>query len=175
MCTNHFSTASYDTASAKWSRPPTLRANSSFCKEIARKKSIGTSICVIHFRGLSIWQGSFNTLISRYLLLGALTCCLNTKTLFMVSVIEDFDTLALRLVHPISPWPLTGQSPLATMNNMRLPWSKSQARRSEFGNKLKDRSPPTPLPIALLPWSPWNFAKRRVAAILRETSEETSY
>lgn len=50
--------------------------------------AIGTSIRAIHFRGLSIRQGSFNTLIIGYLLLGAPTCCLNTKTPFMVSLID---------------------------------------------------------------------------------------
>lgn len=57
----------------------------------------------IHFQGLSIRQGSLNTLISGYLLLGAPTCCLNTKTLLMVSVITHSGSLVVLLVHPISP------------------------------------------------------------------------
>ena len=40
---------------------------------------------------------------------------------------------------------------------------------SKFGNKLQDRSPTTPLPMSLLPLT------KKVTAILRETSEETSY
>jgi len=40
---------------------------------------------------------------------------------------------------------------------------------SKFGNKLQDRSPTTPLPISLLSLT------KNVTAILRETSEETSY
>lgn len=41
--------------------------------------------------------------------------------------------------------------------------------RSKFGNKLQNRSSTTPLPISLLSLT------INVTAILRETSEETSY
>ena len=56
-------------------------------------RNIGNTICAIHFRGPSIRQGSFNTLISGYLLLGAPTCCLNTWTPLMVSLVVYFGTL----------------------------------------------------------------------------------
>ncbi len=65
--------------------------------------SIGSTICAIHFQGPSIRRGSFNTLISGYLLLGAPTRCLNTRTLLMVSLVVHLGTLSIRLVHPISP------------------------------------------------------------------------
>lgn len=42
---------------------------------------------------------------------------------------------------------------------------------SKFGNKLQNRNSTTPLPISLLSLT----KKKNVTAILRETSEETSY
>ena len=64
---------------------------------------IGCTICAIHFRGPSIRRGSFNTLFSGYLLLGAPARCLNTWTPLMISLVVQLGTLSIRLVHPISP------------------------------------------------------------------------
>jgi len=75
------------TPSQKCPHPPTPSSS----EEVS---SIGDTICAIHFRGPSIRQGSFNTLISGYLLLGAPTCCLNTWTLLMVSVMVYLGTLS---------------------------------------------------------------------------------
>ncbi len=74
-------------SSLKCPHPPTP----SLSKEVL---SIGNTICAIHFRGPSIRQGSFNTLISGCLLLGTPTCCFNTWTLLMVSVVVYLGTLS---------------------------------------------------------------------------------
>ncbi len=57
---------------------------------------IGSTMCAIHFRGPSIRQGSFNTLINGCLLLGTPTCCFNTWTLLMVSLLVHLGTLSKR-------------------------------------------------------------------------------
>lgn len=131
---------------------------------------IGSTMCAIHFRGPSIRQGSFNTLISGCLLLGTPTCCLNTRTPLMVSLVVHLGTLSIRLVHPISPGPLTGPSPLVTHIYLKISnYVNPQQGRSKFGNKLQIRRSTTPLPMSLLPLT------KSITAILRETSEETSY
>jgi len=87
ICNRHSSSATHMTPSQKCPHPPTPSSS----EEVS---SIGDTICAIHFRGPSIRQGSFNTLISGYLLLGAPTCCLNTWTLLMVSVMVYLGTLS---------------------------------------------------------------------------------
>lgn len=113
---------------------------------------IGSTMCAIHFRGPSIRQGSFNTLINGCLLLGTPTCCLNTWTLLMVSLVVHLGTLSVRQVHPFSPGPLTSPSPLTT--NIHYPASDqvNQVQEgSKFGNRLRIRRSPKPLPMSLPP------------------------
>lgn len=89
MCNKHFSNTAYAMPSVKMFMSPY-----SWIQHPVR--GIGSTMCAIHFQGPSIRQGSFNTLINGCLLLGTPTCCFNTWTLLMVSLVVHLGTLSAR-------------------------------------------------------------------------------
>lgn len=106
ICNTPVSTPAHASASRTGARPPT--PSSTFVQVLSKTheevRSIGRyCVCDIHFRGRTIRQGSCNTLISGCLLLGTPTCCLDSLTLFMVSMAVHCVSLAPRTVHPVSP------------------------------------------------------------------------
>lgn len=84
ICNAAVSTRPRGQPSRTAARPPTSLCL--FWKVYQRERSIGATVCDIHFRGPTIRQGSCDTRLSGYLLLGAPACCLNKGTLFMLSV-----------------------------------------------------------------------------------------
>lgn len=68
----------------------------------------------IHFRGLSIRQVSFYTLLSGFRLPWPPSCCYNRQTLFVICVGKNLSTVMQRKVHSLSPVLLTKTSPFVT-------------------------------------------------------------
>lgn len=89
MCNKHFSNTSRE-------MPSLIMFMSPYSMHQLHVYGIGSTMCAIHFQGPSIRQGSFNTLINGCLLLGTPTCCFNTWTLLMVSLVVHLGTLSIR-------------------------------------------------------------------------------